>query len=33
MNDRHGQDVVFVEQIFRDGLGIGAFNVNISYCA
>src|SRR6266550_9036910 len=31
--DRCGEDVVFVEQVFRHGLRIGAVDVNISYRA
>ena len=33
VHDGHGEDVVFVEQIFRNGFGIRAVDVNICYCA
>lgn len=33
VHDGHSEDVVFVEQIFRNGFGIGAVDVNICYCA
>ena len=33
VHDWHGEDVVFVEQIFRHSLGIGGVDVNICNCA
>src|SRR6266487_5350612 len=33
MHDRHGENVVFVEQIFRYSVRISAVDVNVSYCA
>jgi hypothetical protein len=33
VHDGHGKDVVFIEDIFRHSVRIGAIDVNISYCA
>ena len=33
VHDRHGEDVVFVEQVFRHRIRIGALDVNVSDCA
>ena len=33
VHDRHGEDMVFVEQVFGHRLGIGAFDVDIGDCA